>query len=1317
MERIGEYEVRRLIGEGGMGKVYEAEERLSGRRVALKVMRAELARSEDARRLFRSEMQILARLEHPHIVRSLTSFEADGQLVLALEYLRGRTLRDALVARGKLVWQEAVEIGAQICEALVAAHGCEPSVVHRDLKPENVMLVPPAASDTGPGADGTNLGGTEEVKVMDFGIAKVLEAARATNTPSVGTLEYMSPEQIDARPIDGRSDLYALGLVMYEMLAGHVPFRSASPRELLNLQCTADVPDLPEETRQGLPAGVEELIFDLLEKNPDDRPADARVVLDRLTALRPTRRASRRRSAERESAGETAPSAEPARSRTGTTRGTTRTRSPGRLDTVALLEQDAAPREISRLLSLALVIGLSLAAGATTYGVRWREAARDEAPAKAATTSAAGRVEHPGHGALSDAPQGRRPRPRRTAGGERRGPVPRRPRTPARGAGEGAWCAGAARAGHRVLVDLAPDVADEALVTFVGGVDAAVLETRLDWTPTAQLAGAAWDVAADRFVAGLIAYRVISGGHPARDEARVRLDPRWSAPPFPGELARVLELGVQTLVLAMLDPEPSRRPQSAREIRRRAASLEATRARRSAAPSRARGDLGGATWTVPRSAPTGWSLVVLAMLSAVAALLAPVFGRETSRAEATKPVVGAARPVADMTPESCGSCHPRELAEWSRSAMAFAAQSPLFGALESAVEEQVQRSDDCPGGGGVLRGRADRARTCTDRRSGEAVTGSGGEGWCTRCHLPEDGRTAGRAALPPWSAVDARSRRPVRDLAPEATRAGIGCVVCHAALAPGHDLGARSAGNPGWTSFVTGARFTSRPEDERGLLGIANSGYRFDRDRFLATDLAADGTPHDRADDETRRYLRSSESCGSCHDVRLFGTDVLGGRERGEHFKRLRNVYSEWRAWADDERSAGRTPSTCQDCHMSLYPGVCVAGVGGARADGDGASTGCPGGTHFEARPPGAYPQGRIALSSPSDSPVLFHGFTSVDVPLSPGFTEAWTTDPSLDVNGIPRGLAARRAQLLRHTFAFSLDGTRRDHGQLIVPVQLTNRGAGHRVPAGFSQERETWVELEVRDARGALVYQVGHLDRPSENLHDKVFERVRTTAPDSPRGDVSSVGVFGADVRDGPDVPRWTEEPAESAAGGPVFRGLGLINLQNGFLRCVRCIGFVDARGVCQAGRAQGQGALRADRFADGAYDLDTGECRSNLTGRNALFETYFPVGALDADRGAVKAPDAIVDTRSAAPGVTTTYRYEIPLRAGGVGSVARGSLQVRAVLHFRPFPPFLLDAFVRYEAEQARLGRRPSGPQITADALRRLDVVDLAEVRVSVP
>src|SRR5262249_30259023 len=133
--------------------------------------------------------------------------------------------------------------------------------------------------------------------------------------------------------------------------------------------------------------------------------------------------------------------------------------------------------------------------------------------------------------------------------------------------------------------------------------------------------------------------------------------------------------------------------------------------------------------------------------------------------------------------------------------------------------------------------------------------------------------------------------------------------------------------------------------------------------------------------------------------------------------------------------------------------------------------------------------------------------------------------------------------------------------------------------------------------------------------------------------------GIFGADVRDGPDVPQWNPSPI---FGGTSFRGRGLVNFQNGFLRCVRCIGTVGPDGRCQA--LPGQELNRADRFADGDYDQDTGECRSNLTGLNALFETYFPVGALDATRGITKGPDAIIDTRSVPPGVPIRYTYDLP-------------------------------------------------------------------------
>jgi serine/threonine-protein kinase len=353
MESLGEYRIVRQVGEGGMGKVFEAEERLTGRRVALKVLRPELARSEPGRRLFENEMAILARLDHPNVVRCLSCSEVDGELVMALELLEGRTLREVLAGDGALEWQRAVGIVIQIARALGAAHEHEPVIVHRDLKPENVML--DAAG---------------RVKVMDFGVAKMLAALGDASTHSVGTLSYMSPEQIDAGPVDGRSDLYALGLVFYELLAGRPPFASSSPRELLNMQCTAAPPPLPDAVRRALPRGVEALVFALLEKKPDRRPESAAAVIQTLETFAPAdgEAASRATSRRSPSAAEGA----------AATSGVERTLSsvdavrPERtkLDTIALIERASAPRQVSWRAALGVVIALSALSGLTTYALR-----------------------------------------------------------------------------------------------------------------------------------------------------------------------------------------------------------------------------------------------------------------------------------------------------------------------------------------------------------------------------------------------------------------------------------------------------------------------------------------------------------------------------------------------------------------------------------------------------------------------------------------------------------------------------------------------------------------------------------------------------------------------------------------------------------------------------------------------------------------------------------------------------------------------------------------------------------------------------------
>ncbi len=270
LERIGEYSILRVIGEGGMGIVYEATERLSGRRVALKVLHSNLARSDGARDRFFSEMRIMAGLEHPNIVRSLASAEIDGKLVIALELIEGCTLREELVRVGRLSVSRTITIASAVAAALASAHGASAPVVHRDLKPENLMLA----------SDG-------RIKVMDFGVAKVLGdgAGHTHTTQAVGTVQYMSPEQAGGGTISPQTDLYALGLLIYEMLSGRPPFESPSLLAILRHHCETPPPPLPDDVRQQIPLGLEQLMLELLEKNPAARPAGALSVLQRLMAL------------------------------------------------------------------------------------------------------------------------------------------------------------------------------------------------------------------------------------------------------------------------------------------------------------------------------------------------------------------------------------------------------------------------------------------------------------------------------------------------------------------------------------------------------------------------------------------------------------------------------------------------------------------------------------------------------------------------------------------------------------------------------------------------------------------------------------------------------------------------------------------------------------------------------------------------------------------------------------------------------------------------------------------------------------------------
>ncbi len=243
----------------------------------------------------------------------------------------GGTLRDALTQRGPLPWSEAVAIAVAVAEALDAAHAEATPALHRELTPENVVLA-------------------------GEGVRLRREARRAGGS---GALRYMSPEQIDARPLDARADLYVLGLLLYEALAGAPPFVATSPRELMNQQCTGAPPPLADAVRRDLPRGVEELLFALLAKGPSERPAAARDVIDRLGPFRPAVTARGTRPA-------------PPRSRT------TRRRAPlepGRAR--AVLDWLRAARPVPNAVVLLVVALLTFAAGATTYGLRARAPAVD----------------------------------------------------------------------------------------------------------------------------------------------------------------------------------------------------------------------------------------------------------------------------------------------------------------------------------------------------------------------------------------------------------------------------------------------------------------------------------------------------------------------------------------------------------------------------------------------------------------------------------------------------------------------------------------------------------------------------------------------------------------------------------------------------------------------------------------------------------------------------------------------------------------------------------------------------------------------------
>jgi serine/threonine-protein kinase len=258
----GRYRVDRRVGEGGAGMVYRAEHLVLRQPVAIKVLRAGVAAIPEMGKRFLREVTVAARLDHPNVVTMHDSGRLDdGSLYYVMEFLDGESLA-ALNRRGRLPLARAVDLACQLLDALGHAHAR--GVVHRDVKPDNVVLV--------------RRGDAEVVKLVDFGLASDEEATEKLTATGIafGTPEYLSPEMATGKHLDGRADLYAVGVMLFEMLSGRRPFEDPNPAALLRAHAVAPVPSpsalAPEAA---IPPAVESLILRSLAKSPADRPATA----------------------------------------------------------------------------------------------------------------------------------------------------------------------------------------------------------------------------------------------------------------------------------------------------------------------------------------------------------------------------------------------------------------------------------------------------------------------------------------------------------------------------------------------------------------------------------------------------------------------------------------------------------------------------------------------------------------------------------------------------------------------------------------------------------------------------------------------------------------------------------------------------------------------------------------------------------------------------------------------------------------------------------------------------------------------------------
>jgi serine/threonine protein kinase len=265
-DRLGKWVIFKELGRGGMGRVYLAQEELTGRQAALKILAAELAQEIGFLQRFQREIETLSRLDHPNIVRFYESGYENGLYFYAMEFVEGLSLEQIIEKQGRLPWEDVLEIALQVTPALRHVH--DHGIIHRDIKPSNLLL---------------NTSG--KIKLTDFGIAKVFASTHLTATGGiVGTAEYLSPEQAAGKIVGKRSDLYCFGCVLYALLTGRTPFTGNTYVELLHKHRYGQF-DRPQKYVTEIPHELDELVCQLLEKDPEKRPRDARVFFKQLETI------------------------------------------------------------------------------------------------------------------------------------------------------------------------------------------------------------------------------------------------------------------------------------------------------------------------------------------------------------------------------------------------------------------------------------------------------------------------------------------------------------------------------------------------------------------------------------------------------------------------------------------------------------------------------------------------------------------------------------------------------------------------------------------------------------------------------------------------------------------------------------------------------------------------------------------------------------------------------------------------------------------------------------------------------------------------